>query len=150
MKPAILVLALLAFSGTLSAQPKSDAAVLATVTRIYSAASAGDSAAFLAVVPAGGYTEFPKTGGPLVRLDSAVLQGLFTSLAKGELKVNLRATELQATVFGDAALVTGFRVGSITAAGEAAREEKLRLTMVLARKEGDWKIVHVHLSPFTP
>lgn len=90
MKAAILVRLPLVFYDPLPAQPKAEVGVLAAVTRIYSAASAGDSAAFLAVVPSGGYTEFPENGGPLIHLDTARVRDLLGALAKGELKVDLR------------------------------------------------------------
>ena len=54
--------------------------------------------------------------------------------------------DLQAQAFGDAAIVTGVRVGSIAARDAAPAEARQPITLVWQRVDGRWQLRHVHLS----
>ena len=130
----ILLIPMLARGAPVDRQQTDEADVKAAVARVYTALSAGDLAAFLAFVPVEGYSEFPESGSGVATIDEKFLRPIFESIVKGEIKVDLKATDLQVKAFGNAALVTGFRVGSITPAGTRVREQTLCLTMMWVRQ----------------
>lgn len=72
------------------------------------------------------------------------------SLASGKTHVNLfQMMQPRVQVFGDAAVVTYAWRGSF-GRGESGALASFKETDVFARREGGWKLVHVHLSRATP
>ena len=98
--------------------------------------------AVTAYVPATGFTEVAATG-ELHRLDAQAFAGLFAS----PLVIDLHATDLKAQAWGDVAIVTGTRTGSVAPAGVAPAAGGNRFTMVWTKADGRWLLRHVHLSP---
>ena len=62
----------------------------------------------------------------------------------------LRATDVRVQALGDAAVVTGVRIGSITPPGAQAVEMAAPFTMVWTQARGQWQLRHVHLSTPAP
>ena len=140
----ILPLALiLCFMVGSQAQADDEEDVKTAVAKGYSAINEKDADALLRYMAPGGYTEFPENGGPLFTIGEEYIKGA----VKGDWKANLEATEVKVKVSGDAAVVTGYRVGGFSMPDGTAQESKLCLTMIWFRLEGKWKLVHVHLSP---
>lgn len=109
---------------------------------LYSRISARDLDGVLQYVPAEGFTEVGVGAGETHRLDRHAFETFF----KSEPLINLQAVDLAAQEFGDTAIVTGMRVGSITPKGQPVKESRARLTMVWVRTDGRWMLRHVHLS----
>jgi CubicO group peptidase (beta-lactamase class C family) len=77
--------------------------------------------------------------------DPADLRGFFRSGSK----VNLQAHNLEAAVYGDTALTTFILTSLVTPSGRAAfREGPWRASYVWNKRDGAWKLIHSHLSPF--
>ncbi len=67
-------------------------------------------------------------------------------LRSGSTRVHFfQELEPKVRLFGDAAVVTYYSRGSYGPAG-SARTAYLKETDVLARRDGSWKVVHVHVS----
>ncbi len=73
----------------------------------------------------------------------ANLQGMFDA----GLRYDYRIRNLEVKVYSDAAVATGYVVGSRNAPDGVTRQVTLRRTMVWSRQGGTWKVVHVHSSP---
>ena len=114
---------------------------IAATTDLYAKMDRRD-AAVTAYVPAVGFTEVAATG-ELHQLDAKAFAGLFAS----QLVIDLHATGLKAQAFGDVAIVTGTRTGSVAPAGAPAPTGGNRFTMVWTKADGRWQLRHVHLSP---
>ena len=93
------------------------------------------------IAPEGFSETIPETD-KLLQLNAKAFDSLFTSGRK----IDLRAVEVQAQVFGDNAIVTGKRVGSVTAADAAPVEGRLAFTIVWSKRAQGWQIRHIHLS----
>ncbi len=113
---------------------------------LYARISAGDLAGVTRYVPAGGFTELQGDASTPHTLDAAAFAGLFKSGAH----IALRVSDVQSQSFGDAAVVTGVRVGSITPPGAPAVEMRAPFTMVWTRGADGWQLRHVHLSAAVP
>lgn len=109
---------------------------------LYSRISARDLEGVLRYVPAEGFTEVGVGASEVHLLDRHAFEAFF----KADLAIDLRAVDIAARVFGDAAIVTGMRVGSITPKGQHAQENRALFTMVWLRSDGRWLLRHVHLS----
>jgi ketosteroid isomerase-like protein len=141
--PMVLILCLLI---GFQAQADNEEDVKTAVANVYSAINAKDADTLLQYMAPGGYTEFPEDGSPLFNIDEEYVRRIF----KMDWKANFKAQELKVKVFGDAALVTGYRVGILTMLDGATQESRLCLSMMWFRLEGKWKLAHVHLSPSKP
>lgn len=146
MKRAALPLALaLALACTL-ARAGAPADARDATADLYARISAGDLAGVTRYLPAGGFTELQGDASAPHTLDAAAFAGLFKSGAH----IELHATALQAQSFGDAAVVTGVRVGSLAPPGTQAVETRAPFTMVWTRGADGWQLRHVHLSAGVP
>ncbi len=74
-----------------------------------------------------------------------LLQGAFDT----GVKLNLGLADLDVKVYGKAAVVTGYVVGTITNPDGTTSESRAQRTAVLIKEGNDWKEVHVHSSPVT-
>lgn len=55
--------------------------------------------------------------------------------------------DLRIQVFGNAAIIAGYVVGTTTAPNGTVTNVRNRRTTVLIKTDGDWKEIHVHNSP---
>jgi ketosteroid isomerase-like protein len=93
------------------------------------------------------FTKFSPSG--LGREDAeASRSGEHAGLAAATV-VSMKADDLKIDRFGDAAIAT-FILSYSVKTPDTIIDKKVRTTMVFARHYGTWKIVHEHLSPFTP
>jgi ketosteroid isomerase-like protein len=113
---------------------------------LHSRISARDLDGVLQYVPAEGFTEVGVGASEMHRLDRHTFEAFF----KGEYTFNLRTSDLAVEEFGDMTIVTGMRVGSITAKGQQVKENRALFTMVWVRADGRWLLRHVHLSEIEP
>jgi hypothetical protein len=109
---------------------------------LYSDISARNLDGVLQLIPAEGFTEIGVGEGETHRLDKQAFESFF----KTDLMINLRAVDVKVQDFGDTAIVTGMRVGSITPRGDQAKEKRHLFTMVWVKVGGRWQLRHVHLS----
>jgi len=65
-------------------------------------------------------------------------------------KRNLQLQHMEVKVYGNAAVVTGYLVGSSTAADGTVTPSRQQRTEVLIKQGGQWKAVHNHRSPLFP
>jgi ketosteroid isomerase-like protein len=93
------------------------------------------------IAPEGFSETIPETD-TLLQLDAKAFDGLF----KSGRKIDVRAVEVQAQVFGDNAIVTGKRLGSVTAADVIPVEGRLAFSMVWSKRAEGWQLRHIHLS----
>lgn len=112
-------------------------------TDFYARISARDIEGVSRYLPPGGFTEFGVGAGEVNVLDRHNFEGWF----KQEPAIDLRAVDLKVKEYGDTAIVTGKRVGSMTAKGQPRKESQAAETMVWTKSDGRWLLRHVHLSP---
>ena len=119
----LLALGLLASAAARAGEP---AGARDATANLYARMSANDLAGVSRYLPADGFTELGEGPSTPHRLDAAAFAGLFKSGAR----IALRVTDLQVQAIGDAAVVTGVRVGSVTPPGDTAVEMSAPFTMV--------------------
>lgn len=118
-------------------------AVKESVTGLYQALSNKDAGAFSQFLMPQGFTELNPDWPGVRRLDMKIFNAIFQS----EAKIDLRVTNMQVQKSDTkTAVVTGYRVGTITAPGAPAILSRLALSMIWAQHLGQWKLIHVHLS----
>jgi len=61
-------------------------------------------------------------------------------------KLDLRVRHLEVEIYGDTALLTYYRVGTITRSDGTSRRVTLRVSTLRVKKEGRWLEVHRHGS----
>jgi len=66
------------------------------------------------------------------------------------LKFNLQVRHLDADVYGNTAVLTYYRVGTITRPDGLSRPINFRVTVIRVKQAGQWKEVHRHGSNLTP
>ena len=113
----------------------------AVTVDLYAKMSARD-ACVLQYVPADGFDEI-DTQGARHHLNGDAFRGLFASPAH----IAFHAEEVQASTFGNTAVVTGVRVGGVTAPGAAPANARALFTLVWVSADGGWQLRHAHLSP---
>ncbi len=120
--------------------------VKAAVEGYFAALNAGDANAYLQTrMPE--YSAFAG-GGLLSRNHSLAEQknGFQTSVDAGS-KRNYQLRHLEVKVYGNAAVVTGYNVGTRTLPGATAEQVREQRTEVWIKQGGQWKQVHRHASP---
>ena len=140
---AILTVLLLCQIPALAAQGADEVDIRSAVIHLYETLNSHDADSFVQYMLPDGYTEFSAGGGPLSTLSEQYIRNALAS----DLEIDLQVENLGVRQFGDAAFVTGYRVGSITSPGEVPRPQRLCLSMMWVRVHGEWKLAHVHLSP---
>ncbi len=65
-------------------------------------------------------------------------------------KRNLQLQHMEVKVYGNAAVVTGYLMGTSTAADGTVTQSRQQRTEVLIKQGGQWKAVHNHRSPLFP
>lgn len=111
---------------------------------LYTALSQADAKTFAKYLPPEGFTEFNPEWQGVRRLNMSLFENIF----KAGAKIDLNVADIKVQTLGDTAIVTGFRVGSITAPVADAKpvHSRLALTMIWSKSLGEWKLQHVHLS----
>jgi len=141
-----LLFVLFIFAGTVNAGDVED--IKKATIEHFETQSAGDAKAHIAHhMPY--HTQFIG-GGLLIKSHSREEQ--IKSLQAGfdaGLQLNLDLAHLEVKVYGKAAVVTGYVVGTITNPGGTTSESRAQRTAVLIKEGNDWKEVHVHSSPVT-
>ena len=120
--------------------------VKAAMQRSQVAANSGDAGTQLLLE---GLTTFGFAGGLLERVDSLeeLRKDRQASFDAG-LKFNIQDRHIDVSVYGNStAVVTSYRVGTITQPSGRIVRPNNRITTVLIKQGGQWKIAHVHFSP---
>jgi len=121
--------------------------VKAVVERYVAALNAGDANAFIQLQAARN-TRFAPGGGLLDRSDSLEeRRKAFQASVDAGLKYNIQARHLEVSVYGNTAVTTNYGVGRITFPNGTAAQVNNRITTVLIKQGGQWKVVHQHISP---
>jgi ketosteroid isomerase-like protein len=63
-------------------------------------------------------------------------------------KIDYRIEELEVRVFGDTAVTTFYRIGTVKEINQAAKPSHMRITGVWVRQADGWKLAHRHESNF--
>lgn len=63
-------------------------------------------------------------------------------------KIDYRIEELEVRVFGNTAVTTFYRIGTVKELNEAAKPSHLRISGVWVRQADGWKLAHRHESNF--
>ena len=64
-------------------------------------------------------------------------------------KFNVQLRHLEVKIYGDAAVVTGYLVGTVTSPEGTTEQVTTRRTAVLIKQGDQWKEAHSHQSPLT-
>ena len=98
---------------------------------------------------AAGNTRFGPGGGLLERNDSLEEQRKSQQAARDAgLKLNLQDRHIEVSVYGNStAVATSYKMGNITFPGGRTSRPNSRITWVLIKQGGQWKIAHMHISP---
>ncbi len=121
--------------------------VKAALQRYMIALNAGDANAWIQL-HAVGNTRFSPGGTLLEKYDSLEerrknQQATFDAGVKS----NIQTRHLEISVYGDTAVTTNYGVGTITQPDGTVNPDSNRITRVWVKQGGQWKFVHVHLSP---
>ncbi len=120
----------------------SEAAAVVEAARVATAAyCAGDTDAFLPYIHTQ-RTTFGPDGGRLAAFDEEALRA---GMGAGTVQAQVEWEDLQATVYGDVAVSTGYLVGTWTVGG-GSREGRWRETIVWLRQGQSWQVAHLHVS----
>ncbi len=122
--------------------------VKAAAQRFYAALNAGDAGAFTRLHAAEN-TRFGP-GGELLETSDSVEEQRMNQQAAFDAgpKYNLQARHIDVRVYGNlTAVATYYGVGRITFPDGTTAQPNNRITTVLIKQGGQWKVVHRHLSP---
>ncbi len=125
------------------AQADDKAAVMTVMTSALDAYNAGDVERFFQDMHPKA-TSFGAYGN---RMDvGSDAETLSESFAAGY-KTNLAFEDLDLVFFDDVVCATGYLTGAVTLPGGEPESVVWRLTVMLIKEEGQWKMVHTHSSP---
>ncbi len=113
----------------------------------YAARTAGDADAYIQL-HSPNRSNFGGSGQLLTRSDSLEAQrnNLQAQLDAG-VSFNVQLLHPEVEVYGNAAVVTGYTVGTDTRPDGTTQQATNRRTVVLIKQGGQWKAVHGHSSP---
>ena len=120
---------------------RESAAVIEAARVATAAYCAGDTASFLPYIHPQ-RTTFGPDGGRLAAFDAEALRA---GMAAGTVQAQVEWQDLQATVYGDVAVSTGYLVGTWNIGG-SAQEGTWRETIVWLREGEGWQVAHLHVS----
>jgi len=123
--------------------------VKAAIERRQAAVNSGDAYAATQILLEG-YTRFGPTGGLLERLDPEERRKNRQASFDAGLKFNLQDRHIEVSVYGNTAVATSYRVGTISRPDGTTTRPNNRVTTVLIKQGGQWKVVHFHASPLRP
>ncbi len=91
-------------------------------------------------------------GGGLINRSSSTAQQRddFQALADAGRKLNLRIQHMDVRVYGNAAVVTGYLMGTDTAPDGTVSQSRQQRTGVWIKQGGQWKEVHRHAARLFP
>jgi len=136
------VLMALGLMSTAVCAAESEIDPVAATIDLYARMSARDLPGLLRYVPAAGLTEIaPGAPGPRT-LEPSAFEALFNS----DLSIALHAEDVRIQRYGDAAVVTGLRVGTVGPKAASSPDERDPFTMVWTRDVFGWRLRHVHVS----
>jgi len=93
-------------------------------------------------------TVYGSSGGPLVEgWTEASKKRRQTEFDAGR-KIDLRIEDLKVRIYGDTAISTFYRIGTMKEAGGIVKQVHLRISGMWIRQKGEWKLAHRHESPF--
>jgi len=136
------VLAAAALAASTAGRAAADVDVASAAVDLYARMTARDLAGVLRYVPAAGLTEIGPSAPSVHVLKPAAFETLFSS----EAVIRLRAEDVNVQRFGNTAVVTGVRLGSVGSKEEGPAEPRSLFTMVWTNDKGGWLLRHVHLS----
>jgi len=127
--------------------------VKAAVQGHFAAVNAGDVNAYIQYYPS--ETSRFAGGGLLARVHSLEerrndFQAGVDARVDAGVKRNLELQHMEVKVYGTTAVVTGYLVGTSTAADGTVTQSRQQRTEVLIKQGGQWKSVHNHRSPLFP
>lgn len=135
----------LCFSGVVEADDVAD--VKAAEIAINAAQNAGNLAA-MAKYFLPGRTVYPSFGAALeVGWTEESLAQRQAAFDAGR-KIDYRIEKLEVRTYGNTAVSTLERIGTVKEVGGAPRNSHLRISGVWVKVDGQWKLAHRHESPF--
>ncbi len=122
--------------------------VKAAMQRFYAALNAGDVGALTRLQAAAG-TNYGAGGGLLATFDSLEeRRNSFQATVDAGVKFNVQARHIDARIYGSStAVATNYGVGRVTQPNGTTVQVNNRITAVLIKQGGQWKMVHQHISP---
>ncbi len=119
--------------------------VKAAMQRSQVAANSGDAGTQILLE---GFTSVGFAGGLLERFDLEERRKNRQAAFDAGLKFNLQDRHIDVRVYGNStAVATSYRVGTITLPNGNTVRPNNRITTVLIKQGGQWKMVHQHVSP---
>ncbi len=95
-----------------------------------------------------GFTSFGFAGGLLERLDLEEARKNRQAAFDAGLKFNVQDRHIEVSVYGNStAVATNYGVGRVTQPNGTTGQVNNRITAVLIKQGGQWKVVHQHISP---
>lgn len=143
MKTSTLIIASVIFASGCTAAGPAEQEVIEAVHAVYAAINAKNADALVNLILPEGYTEYSESGGTAILMSPQTVRDVLES----DLAVNLAAQDIDVSVIGDSAIVTGYRAGSIKFPDGQKSAGTFRLSMFWVRDSGKWLLAHVHLSP---
>ena len=122
--------------------------VKAAVQSYVAALNAGDAGA-LTRLHATANTNFGARGGLLETFDTLEeRRNSFQATVDAGIKFNVQSRHIDVRIYGSStAVATNYGVGRITRPDGTTGQVNNRITAVLIKQGGQWKVVHQHLSP---
>jgi len=121
--------------------------VKAAMQRNQAAVNSGDAYAATQILLEGN-TRFGPTGGLLERLDPEKRRKDRQATFDAGVKFNLQDRHIDVRIYGNStAVVTSYRMGTISRPDGTTTRPNNRITTVLIKQRGQWKVVHYHASP---
>ncbi len=123
--------------------------VKAAVMGHYAALNAGDANAYAQYYPS---ESSVFAGGGLLTTYHSVEErkNNIQNAVNAGLKRNLGLQHMEVRIYGTTAIVTGYLMGTSTAADGTVTQVRSQRTEVLIKQGGQWKSVHNHRSPLFP
>jgi len=120
--------------------------VRAAVQGHYAALNAGDASALMQLQAAES-TRFGPRGELLEKFDSREERRNQQDVFEAGPKYNLQGRHIDVRIYGSStAVATSYGVGSLTFS-DVTTQVNNRITAVLIKQGGQWKVVHRHISP---
>ena len=146
---ALTALLVIGMSATAVAMADDVDDVKAAVQGHFAALNAGDVNAYIQYYSS--ETSVFAGGGLLGRVHSLEeRRNDFQAQVDAGEKRNLQLQHMEVKVYGNAAVVTGYLMGTSTAADGTVTQSRQQRTEVLIKQGGQWKAVHNHRSPLFP
>jgi len=122
--------------------------VKAAVQSYVAALNAGDVGA-LTRLQAAASTNYGAGGGLLATFDSLEeRRNSFQATVDAGVRFNVQARHIDARIYGSStAVATNYGVGRVTQPNGTTVQVNNRITAVLIKQGGQWKVVHQHISP---